>query len=83
MRCLIVSIPDLCHLSYFFNQRVGQKKKQGKMMRIMQTEGKLNPAKRIINHSARKHTVQKLRDSDVAPTIIRQISGHKKTYNLL
>ena len=49
----------------------------------MQTEGKLNPAKRLTNHSARKHLVQKLRDSDVAPTDIMQISGHKNIESVM
>ena len=53
------------------------------MMKMMQTEGKLNPAKRLTNHSARKHLVQKLRDSDVAPTDIMQISGHKNIQSVM
>ena len=62
---------------WFINQRVGRKK-LSKMMKQMQITGELNPAKRLTNHSARKHLVQRRRDSDVAPTDIMQISGHKK-----
>ena len=67
---------------WFINQRVGRKK-LSKMMKQMQITGELNPAKRLTNHSARKHLVQKLRDSDVAPTDIMQISGHKNIQSVL
>ena len=67
---------------WFINQHVGQKK-LSKMMKQMQITGELNPAKRLTNHSARKHLVQKLRDSDVAPTDIMQISGHKNIQSVL
>ena len=38
--------------------------------------------KRITNHSARKTLVQKLRDSDVPPTEIVQITGHKNLQSI-
>ena len=80
--CRTVQLHDPEKEIWFINQRVGQKK-LGKMMKMMQTEGKLNPAKRLTNHSARKHLVQKLRDSDVAPTDIMQISGHKNIQSVM
>lgn len=33
--------------------------------------------KRLTNHSARKHLVQKLNDNEIAPTQIMQITGHR------
>ena len=80
--CRTVQLHDPEKEIWFINQRVGQKK-LGKMMKMMQTEGKLNPAKRLTNHSARKHLVQKLRDSDVAPTDTMQISGHKNIQSVM
>ena len=38
--------------------------------------------KRITNHSARKTLVQKLRDSDVPPTEVVQITGHKNLHSI-
>ena len=80
--CRTVQLHDPEKEIWFINQRVGQKK-LGKMMKMMQTEGKLNPVQRLTNHSARKHLVQKLRDSDVAPTDIMQISGHKNIQSVM
>ena len=54
--CRTVQLHDPEKEIWFINQHVGQKK-LGKMMKMMQTEGKLNPAKRLTNHSARKHLV--------------------------
>ena len=42
----------------------------------------LGTDKRITNHSARKTLVQKLRDSDVPPTEIVQITGHKNLHSI-
>ena len=33
--------------------------------------------KRLTNHSARKHLVQKLNDNEIPPTQIMQITGHR------
>ena len=80
--CRTVPLRDSYHDKWFINQRVG-KKKISKMMKQMQIAGSLNPAKRLTNHSARKHLVQKLRDSNVPPTDIMQISGHKSIQSVL
>ena len=36
--------------------------------------------KRLTNHSARKHLVQKLNDNEIPPTQIMQITGHRNVY---
>ena len=45
-------------------------------MKIMALKGELNNTK-LTNHSARKRFVQKLVSSDVQPTEIIQITGHR------
>ena len=42
----------------------------------------LGTGKRITNHNARKTLVQKLRESDVPPTEIVQITGHKNLQSI-
>ena len=54
-------------------------KKIGGLLKAMAVDGGLDQNKRLTNHSTRKHLVQKLRDSGIAPTDIMQISGHKKS----
>jgi len=49
----------------------------------MSVDGGLDPNKRLTNHSTRKHLVQKLRDSGIAPTDIMQISGHKNIQSVM
>jgi len=42
-----------------------------------------NPeGKRLTNHSARKHLVQKLTDNNIPPTDIMQITGHKNIHSV-
>ena len=53
------------------------------MLKVMCTEGSLNPSKNLTNHATRKHLISKLRDSGVAPTDIMQISGHKNLQSSL
>jgi hypothetical protein len=48
------------------------------MLRTMCDVPGLSNNKQLINHAKRKHTVQKLRDEDIAPTDIMQITGYKK-----
>ena len=67
---------------WFINQKVGSKKLGG-MLKRMASEAGLNPNKNITNHSARKHLIQKLRNSNVAPTDIMAISGHKNVQSIL
>ena len=55
---------------------VGEKK-IGSLLKVMAKDGGLDENKRFTNHSTRKHLVQKLRDSGIAPTDIMQISGHR------
>ena len=40
-------------------------------------------SRKLTNHSARKHMVQKLRDSGCCPTDIMQISGHKNVQSII
>ena len=49
----------------------------------MAKDGGLDENKRFTNHSTRKHLVQKLRDSGIAPTDIMQISGHKNIQSVM
>ena len=49
----------------------------------MAVDGGLDQNKRLTNHSTRKHLVQKLRDSGIAPTDIMQISGHKNIQSVM
>ena len=66
---------------WFIKQKVGEKK-LGNLLKSMAKKGGLNPDKRLTNHSARKHLVHKLRDADVSPTDIMQISGHKNVTSI-
>ena len=52
-------------------------------MKTMATKGNLDKGKKLTNHSARKHLVQKLRDANVPPTDIMQISGHKNVQSII
>ena len=67
---------------WYLNQRVGEKKFGG-LLKVMAQKAELDSNKNITNHSARKHLVQKLRDSNVAPTDIMHISGHKNIQSIL
>ena len=49
----------------------------------MAIEAGFEKTKNISNHSARKHLVQKLRDSNIAPTEIMQITGHKNVQSII
>ena len=49
-----------------------------KLNSLMKTmASKANNNERLTNHSARKHMIQKLNDSEIPPTHIMQLSGHK------
>lgn len=52
-------------------------------MKNMAIASNLNTGKRLTYHSARKQLVQKLRDSEVAPTDIMQISGYKNIQSVI
>jgi len=49
------------------------------IMKTMAVKADLTNKENITNHSARKTMIQKLNDSDVPPTHVMQISGHKRT----
>ena len=51
------------------------------LMKNMATKAGLD-CQRLTNHSARKRMVQKLNDSDVPPTHIMQLSGHKNIQSM-
>jgi hypothetical protein len=42
----------------------------------------LETDKKLVNHSTRKHLVQKLVDKDIPPTEIMQITGHKNVASI-
>ena len=52
------------------------------MLKNMIKDSGLKTDKKLVNHSTRKHLVQKLVDNDVPPNEIIQITGHKNV-NLL
>ena len=47
------------------------------MLRRMVKDSDLETDKKLVNHSTRKHLVQKLVDNDIPPNEIMQITGHK------
>ena len=51
-------------------------------MKRMSVNAGLPPNKKLTNHSARKHMIQKLSDHNVPPTEIMQLSGHKKVESM-
>lgn len=69
------------HHQWFFRQCVGIKK-LGSLLKTMATSAGLVD-KNISNHSARKHLVQKLRDENVPPTDIMQITGHRNVQSII
>ena len=46
-------------------------------MKTMANKAGLDEKRRFTNHSARKTMIQKLNDSNVPPTYIRQLSGNR------
>ena len=62
----------------FLRQRIGR----GKLMKTMCEKAGID-GKRLTNHSARKHLVQKLRDANIPPTEIMQITGHKNVQSVI
>ena len=57
-------------------------KKLNTLMKDCAKAAGLGTDKRITNHNARKTLVQKLRESDVPPTEIVQITGHKNLQSI-
>ena len=51
------------------------------MLKNMIRDSGLETNKKLVNHSTRKHLVQKLVDNDIPPEII-QITGHKNVNSL-
>ena len=47
------------------------------MLKNMIRDSGLETDKKLVNHSTRKHLVQKLVDNDIPPNEIIQITGHK------
>ena len=52
------------------------------MLKNMIRDSGLETDKRLVNHSTRKHLVQKLVDNDIPPNEIIQITGHKNVNSL-
>lgn len=52
------------------------------MLKNMIRDSGLETDKKLVNHSTRKHLVQKLVDNDIPPNEIIQITGHKKVNSL-
>lgn len=67
---------------WFMKQRIGTRK-LGALLKTMATKAGLEVNKKLTNHSARKHLVQKLRDSNIPPTDIMQITGHKNVQSII
>ena len=66
---------------WFLRQRIGVRKLSALMKDMCEKAGLAG--KRLTNHSARKHLVQKLRDNNVPPTDIMQITGHKNIQSVM
>ncbi|XP_061174899.1 uncharacterized protein KIAA1958 homolog [Saccostrea echinata] len=66
---------------WYLKQKVGEKK-LASFMKEMAVKANFT-GKKLTNHSARKHLIQKLRDENVPPTDIMQISGHKNVQSVL
>ena len=66
---------------WFKRQPIGVNKLSTTMRRMSLNAG-LPPNKKLTNHSARKHLVQKLSDNNVPPTEIMQITGHKNVQSV-
>ena len=57
----------------WFQRMTMGERKIGGLLKVMAADGGLDRNKRLTNHSSRKHLIQKLRDSGIAPTDIMQI----------
>ena len=55
--------------------------KLNSLMKTMAENGGLS-SKRLTNHSARKRMIQKLNDSDIPPSHIMQLSGHRNVQSI-
>ena len=66
---------------WFLRQRIGMNKLSS-LMKSMCDKAKITNRK-LTNHSARKLLVQKLRDNNIPPTEIMQITGHKNIQSVL
>ena len=66
---------------WFKRNPVGVNKLSSMMKRMVERAG-LNPDKKLTNHSARKHLVQKLNDFNIPANQIMQISGHKNIHSI-
>jgi len=67
--------------TWFKRNPIGVNKISSMMKRMVERAG-LNPDKKLSNHSARKHLVQKLNDFNVPANQIMQISGHKNIHSI-
>lgn len=65
----------------FKKQPIGVNKLTSLMSRMATAAG-LSVEKKLSNHSARKHLVQKLTEHNVPPTHIMQITGHKNVQSV-
>ena len=72
--------PDLTE-RWFLRQPVGVNKLSSLMTNMAKNAG-LDTHKKLTNHSARKYLVQTLRDQNVAPTSIMQVTGHKNVNSI-
>ena len=55
--------------------------KLNSLMKTIAEKGGLS-SKRLTNHSARKRMIQKLNDSDIPPSHIMQLSGHRNVQSI-
>ena len=66
---------------WFLREPIGVNKLGSLMTRMSKAAG-LAEDKKLRNHSARKHLVQKLNDNNVPPTQIMQITGHRNVQSV-
>lgn len=66
------------NITWFKRQPIGQNKLSSIMPKMTEAAG----IRRLTNHSARKHLVQKLNDAGVPPNQIMQVTGHKNIHSI-
>ena len=76
-----VEVPKSEGQQWFKCSPIGVNSLRNMLKRMVKDSG-LETDKKLINHSTRKHLVQKLVDNDIPPTEIMQITGHKNVASI-
>jgi hypothetical protein len=66
----------------WFRKQVVGINKLGSIMKKMKEKANITERKKLTNTSSRKYLIQKLRDKNIPPTDIMQISGHKNVQSI-